>query len=82
MTTLVKATAKGQITLPTKWRKAMATDMFVVEERKGMLHIKPARATTKGRAKWTTVFSAKRDNGGKGVPAKTMIRLIGKIQRS
>ena len=77
MKTILKATSKGQITLPAKWRKNFSTNNFVAEEVGNALKIKPIdidRAESE-----YTVFDAIRDNKGKGIKASDLVKIIESI---
>ena len=77
MTTIVKATSKGQITLPAKWRKLFDTNQYIIKEKKGALEIRPIDMDMlEKQEEWTVVFNAVRDNGGKGVPAEQFIKML------
>ncbi len=82
MTTIVKATSKGQVTLPAKWRRACDTDRFTMKEQGDSLVISPLDIDNVDDGKWDTVFDAKRDNGGKGIPIDEFIALLHKIAES
>ncbi|OGJ61900.1 hypothetical protein A3C37_03715 [Candidatus Peribacteria bacterium RIFCSPHIGHO2_02_FULL_53_20] len=74
---IVKSTPRGQITLPKQWRSHFSTNNFIVEMHQDRLVIHPfdlAQATAE-----EIIFDADRDNHGKGIPAREMIRLIKKI---
>lgn len=75
MTTILKSTTKGQITIPAQWRKKFNTDRFVATIKDDRLEIKPLIITEN---KEMTVFDAIRDNKGKGIKAKDLARLIQK----
>ena len=75
MTTIAKATTKGQITLPVKWRKKFSTDRFIMEDDGEVLKIKPLEIDDG----YTTIFDAKRDNGGKGIEARELLKILRKI---
>lgn len=79
MTTITKATIKGQITLPASWRRNFATDQFLVKERGDILEVRPLFLKDLENAKEYTVFDAIRDNKGKGLKANDLIRLLKKI---
>lgn len=81
MTTIAKATTRGQITLPITWRKRFNTDTFLVEEKGAMLQIKPVNKTKLKKVTYTTIFDAKRDNNGKGIPAEEFVRVLEKMQK-
>lgn len=76
MTTIVKATSKGQVTLPSKWRKNFATDRYLVKEKDNTLIISPFEIES--AEQWETIFDAKRDNKGKGVGIDEFMRVLKK----
>lgn len=41
MTTIVKATTKGQITLPAKWRNKFDTNQFILSYGENIINIRP-----------------------------------------
>lgn len=83
MTTIVKATSKGQITLPVTWRRQVTTDRFMVKERGNMLEIRPLDLKKIEEAqRYTTIFDAVRDNKGKGIPVKDFLTMLRKVNRS
>ena len=41
MTKILKATSKGQITIPISWRKEFNTDQFIAEKIDGQIIIQP-----------------------------------------
>ncbi len=76
MTTILKTTSKGQITIPAKWRKKFNTNQFVATMRENSLEIKPL--IIKKEEKYITVFDAIRDNNGKGIKATDLLKIIRK----
>lgn len=79
MNIIVKATSKGQITLPAKWRKNFSTDRFLLKEKKGVLEVSPLDASALEEEEgWETIFDADRDNGGKGVGVDQLIKALKK----
>ncbi len=83
MTTIVKATSKGQITLPVMWRRRVTTDRFIVKEKGGALEIRPLDLKKIEEAqRYTTIFDAVRDNKGKGIPAKDFLAMLRRINHS
>jgi len=78
MITIVKATTKGQITLPAKWRRSFETDRFVVKQSSQKLEIVPLDIDKLEAAKEYTVFDAIRDNQGKGLKAKDLSKILAK----
>ena len=77
MNTIVKATTKGQITIPAIWRKRFNTDRFLVSIKNSLLEIKPLDLDKIKKDEYT-VFDAIRDNKGKGIKAKDLLRSIKK----
>ena len=75
MTTIAKATVKGQITLPVSWRKKFSTDRFIVVDEGDSLKIKPLEI----EEGFTTIFDAKRDNKGKGIKAEELLKIFKEI---
>lgn len=79
MTTITKATSKGQITLPAKWRNNFLTDQFIIVENGDTLEIKPLDLKKLDYKKEYTVFDALRDNGGRGLKAIDLVKILKKI---
>ena len=83
MTTIVKATSKGQITLPITWRKQFKTNQFVLRIKKDVIQIEPIeleKILKKDRKKGDVViFDAIRDNNGKGVPIEDFLKALKRI---
>lgn len=80
MTHIVKSTTKGQITLPAKWRKNFTTNRFLIKEKGNTLEISPIDPNDlEDGVEWETVFSANRDNEGRGVEAKELLQLLQKM---
>jgi len=82
MTTVVKATTKGQITLPAKWRRRFATDRFIVKEKQDTLEIIPLDLKKSEKENWITVFDAARHNDGKGIPSSKLRRILQELDDS
>lgn len=80
MTTIVKATSKGQITLPIHFRRQVGTDRFIIEDRGNKLEIIPLDLRKKKEEEYYTVFDAIRDNKGKGIKAEDLLRILKKIK--
>lgn len=76
-----KITSKGQITLPIAWRRKMHTSTIIVREKGGVLEVAPARLMEEDSDGYTTVFDAIRDNGGKGIKASDLSKLLRKIDK-
>jgi len=73
-----RVTSKGQITLPSVWRKEFGADQVVVTAKGGKIEIAPVRRVKESEY---TVFDAIRDNKGKGIKAKDFIKILDKINR-
>jgi bifunctional DNA-binding transcriptional regulator/antitoxin component of YhaV-PrlF toxin-antitoxin module len=78
MSIIVKSTSKGQITLPAKWRKNFSTNNFVIQEKGDFLEIKPLILEENKENSEYTVFDAIRDNEGRGIKAKDLLKIIKK----
>ncbi len=78
MDTIVKATTKGQITIPAKWRNRFNTDRFLISAKDTHLEIKPIDLDKIDQDKEYTVFDAIRDNKGKGIKAKDLAKILKK----
>jgi bifunctional DNA-binding transcriptional regulator/antitoxin component of YhaV-PrlF toxin-antitoxin module len=78
MRVIVKATSKGQITLPSKWRQRSETHQYLLKEEGDSLVITPLEVDALEEKGWTTVFDADRDNGGKAVPIREFIKALKK----
>lgn len=78
MTTVVRATSKGQVTLPAAWRKNFDTDRFLIKAQGNMLTITPLEIDALEDEHWETVFDAKRDNGGKGIALDAFMKALKK----
>lgn len=81
MNTIVKATTRGQVTLPAKWRRSVKTDRFLMTEKDETLLIRPLQMEELNEDNWETIFDAQRDNRGKGVPIEKMIKALKKSLR-
>ena len=73
-----RVTSKGQITLPAVWRKQFNTNHVVVTAVGDTIKISPARLAKNDEY---TVFDALRDNKGKGLKAKDLLTILGKIDK-
>ncbi|MDP2693195.1 MAG: AbrB/MazE/SpoVT family DNA-binding domain-containing protein [bacterium] len=78
MSTIVKATTKGQITIPAAWRRRFKTDRYIVDIKQNHLEIKPLDLDKLNKPEEYTVFDALRDNKGKGVRAKDLLEVLKK----
>ena len=78
MTTIVKATTKGQITLPVDWRRNFPTNRYLVKYKGSRLEIVPLDLDKLDTKKEYTVFDAIRDNQGQGIKAKDLVKVLRK----
>ena len=78
MPTVVKATSKGQVTLPSAWRKNFDTNRFLIREHDHSLTITPLDVDALEDDNWETIFDAKRDNGGKGIAIDAFMKVLKK----
>ncbi len=77
MDTIVKATTKGQITIPAKWRRNFDTNQFLIKDKGEILEIRPLFLRDLEKKEYT-VFDALRDNKGKGIKAKDLVKILKK----
>jgi AbrB family looped-hinge helix DNA binding protein len=78
MITILKATSKGQITIPASWRKKFNTNQFRTEIKEDKLEIRPLILEKEQEVKEFTVFDAIRDNKGRGIKAKDLVNILKK----
>ena len=78
MSHVAKATSKGQITLPAKWRKNFDTDRFLIKENGNALIITALDVDVLQEDEWETIFDAKRDTKGKGIPINKFMKALKK----
>lgn len=76
MISIVKTTSKGQVTLPMSWRRKFHTNRYTIKELNNTLVISPLEVDSLEEENWTTVFDAKRDNEGKGIPVNDLIKAL------
>ncbi len=69
-----KTTSKGQITLPKAWRGQFKTTHFVLESNNETMVIRPIFLDNLDNYK--IIFNADRDNRGKGVSAKKLLKSV------
>lgn len=75
ITKILKATAKGQITLPKKWRSKHNTNIFLAKIDNNRIIIEPIDVE-----QWETIFDADQDNNGKGIELGKMISMLKKLK--
>ncbi|MBI4234681.1 AbrB/MazE/SpoVT family DNA-binding domain-containing protein [Candidatus Peregrinibacteria bacterium] len=76
---VVRATTKGQITLPKAWREQFKTDNYMMTIKTEGLIIKPVKIE---ELEEEVLFDAERDNDGKGVPIDEAIAFLEKLQKN
>ena len=69
------------MTLPAKWRRLCETNRFTLKESGDSLLITPLHVDALEDEKWDTVFDAKRDNEGRGIPINDFIKVLKKSLR-
>jgi len=74
MDNILKATSRGRITLPVKWRKNFSTVNFIAKESGDVLEIRPIKSSNK-----YNVFDATKDNKGKGIKAESLVKILKSI---
>ena len=78
MTTILKATTKGQVTIPKKWRDKFNTNQFIITIKGDKLELEPLIIKDKKDSDELTVFDAIRDNKGRGIKAKDLLAIVKK----
>jgi AbrB family looped-hinge helix DNA binding protein len=79
MTTILKTTSKGQLTIPAGWRKKFNTNQFIATIKDNKLEIKPLIIQEyEQEIEEFTVFDAIRDNKGKGIKAQDLVTILKK----
>ena len=76
---IVTVTAKGQITLPAKWRARVNAKQVLLSSRGDTIEISPVRI--EDTPKENTVFDAIRDNKGKGIHAKDLVKILDSLEK-
>lgn len=79
MTTILKTTTKGQVTLPIEWRRKFNTNQFIATLKENKLEIEPLIIKQDKEIKEFTVFDAIRDNRGRGLKAKDLVKILKRI---
>ncbi len=74
-----KITSKGQITLPASWCRENGTDTILMEMSRDFITISPAKLQTVKDSREYTVFDAIRDNGGKGIKATDLEKILKEV---
>jgi AbrB family looped-hinge helix DNA binding protein len=67
-----KLTSKGQVTLPSAWRKRIGTDTVELVDKGGVLEVRPAEIISGEEV----LFDAERDNKGKGIPIDDLMKAL------
>jgi bifunctional DNA-binding transcriptional regulator/antitoxin component of YhaV-PrlF toxin-antitoxin module len=80
MTTILKTTSKGQITIPVAWRNKFNTNQFVATISDNKLELEPLLLDDYSQAKDYTVFDAIRDNQGKGIKAGDLVKILKQLK--
>lgn len=75
-----KITSKGQITLPSLWRKGISTNQVLMESKGDYIEIHPLYVKSKKEIDEYTVFDAIRDNKGRGIKASNLLDILKKIK--
>ena len=70
---ILKATSKGQITLPKQWRESFDSDNFLAEIDQDKIIIKPLDID---QSQWEAIFDADRDNKGEGIQIDDLIKKL------
>lgn len=79
MSTILKTTSKGQITIPMEWRSKFDTNQFMAIMSEGKMELKPLFIDN--QVNEYTVFDAIRDNNGKGIKAEDLVKILKKLTK-
>lgn len=79
MNTILKTTSKGQITIPIEWRSKFDTNQFMATISDNKIELEPLIIKNRPKAQNYTVFDAIRDNQGKGIRARDLVKVLGKL---
>ncbi len=71
---IIKATTKGQVTLPKQWRRQFNTEDFLMLISKDKIILKPVNLNKIEQE--SVIFDADRDNEGKGISPDEMIKML------
>ncbi|MEK7523774.1 MAG: AbrB/MazE/SpoVT family DNA-binding domain-containing protein [Patescibacteria group bacterium] len=77
--TITKATSRGQITLPKKWRDRFKHNQYLIKAGDFKLEIMPINEEELEWAGAETIFNADRDNDGKGIEAGEFLKMLRSI---
>ena len=80
MNTILKATSKGQVTIPMAWRRRFKTDQFIATTQDDKLEIRPLLLGNYKQEAEYTVFDAIRDNNGKGIKAGDLVKILKQLK--
>lgn len=72
---ILKATSKGQLTLPKKWRDRFDTDNFVIELHAEQAILRPLKVETSDEV----IFDADKDNDGQGIAIEEMMKMLNEL---
>lgn len=71
---IIKATTKGQVTLPKQWRRQFNTEDFLMLISEDKIILKPVNLNKIEQE--SVIFDADRDNEGKGISPDEMIKML------
>lgn len=81
MTTITKATSRGQITLPKAWRDKFKTDQYIIKAGDFNVEIVPVDEEELEWLHGETIFNADRDNDGKGIKVRDFIKILENLKK-
>ncbi len=81
MTTLTKATARGQITLPKAWRDKFKTNQYIIKAGDFKVEITPVDEEELEWMGAETIFNADRDNNGQGIEVGKFIEILESLKK-
>lgn len=75
-----KITSKGQVTIPSAVREQFTGEYVSVKPMKGGVFVAPVH-TYESEEGWDVIFSADRDNNGKGISADAFVATMREIAK-
>ena len=90
MPTILKATSKGQVTIPAKWRKQYDTNQYIAIKKKNGILLSPFKINLDDIEEVDEpihmegdeiIFCADRDNNGEPIDVDDLIKVLKKIEQ-
>lgn len=85
--TIGRITSRGQVTVPASVRSEFDSDYVSITPMSGGIFVAPVQINsgpvrkTKKKEVWTSVWNAKHDNEGKGMPLNEFSKILDKVKK-